>query len=500
VIARLALLFVPSLVGLFWQDPTVSIIWSLCGSVFLACVSLTRWFLQTPDEPSPFDRGLRPAFMFNFFMIALHVVGGACHALDAYGYSFRGWEGPRYGGALELTAKAHMLMLAAHAATLAGMKLAGFGYGKPRFVLGGLPRYALAIMSLAALGISSVLWLIPGGTNLAYKFSDLSIMAIIVEVAVTIWHKRYANLNVAFLVLAANVVQQLVSGWKGQVLFTVIPLAVLLYPAMRMRVVAGAAAAAVVWGLYVYPFGAALRPLLWYQGVERSQAIRISMDDALHMPFDRRVEELWIMGINRLSDVGQFEKYLALVPGTRPYYGFAIADEAMIGLVPRLFWPDKPDLERLSMERVYEAGIVMRGATVSAKASYWQEAYLSGGLPIVLIASVFLGLLMQTTSRLCEQYFGGYTVGTGVIYSGLFANAFHQPQNFLFFVGSVWGSILVGLALFVAGVQSGVLKRSSARPVAAVPAAAGAFGTLRPPRTGDPQNLTTPEPQSPRTR
>ena len=470
MILRLALLFVPSLIGLFWDDPAVSIGWSLCGSLFIAVVSQTAWFLEAPGEAPISHRALRPSFMFNLFMVLLQVVGGACHALDAVGYSFRGWEGPRYGGSIPAMATAQVMMLAGHAATMAGMKLVGFRYGASKFVLTGLPRYALAIISLTALGLSSVLMLIPGGVNLGNKFGDLAITAVIVEVAVTVWHKRYANLNVAFLLLAANIAQQLVSGWKGQVLFTVIPLGALLYPAMRARVLIGGVLVSLVWGLYVYPFGAALRPLLWYQGVERSEAVNLSMDEALHMPLDRRLEELWIMAVKRLSDTGQFEKYIAFVPSAHPYYGFEIADEAMIGLVPRLLWQEKPDLERLSMERVYEAGVVLRGGTVSAKANFWQDAYLSGGLPIVLLAALLLGLLMQTTSRMCEEYFGGYTIGTGVIYTGLFAVAFHQPQNFLFFVGSIWGSILVGIGLLVLGSLTGVLKRPAVKRPRVVPA------------------------------
>lgn len=469
MIGRIALLFAPSLLGLAWTAPSVSIAWSLAGSLFVAGLTQTHWFLEDAGEAPIFARALRPSFMFNFFMIALHVAGGACHALDALGYSFRGWEGPTYGGSLAPIATAQALMLLGHASCVAGMKLVGFRYGPPRWTVPGLPKYALTILAVAATGVSTVLMMIPGGANLGLKFSALAMAAVIVEIAVAVWNRRYANLSLTLVLLGTIIFQQLVSGWKGQVLFTIIPLAALLYPAMRVRVLAGAVAVALVWGLYVYPFGQALRPLLWYQGMARDEAVQISMDEALHMPIEERVEELWIMGVNRLSDLYQFQKYLEFVPSAHPYYGLAILQEALIGLVPRLFWPGKPDLERVSMERVYQAGIVSRKASVSAKASYWQEAYLSGGWGAVLIAGLLLGLLMQGTSLLCERSFGGYTIGTGVIYTGLFAVALHDPQNFLFFISTIWGSGLVAVALYVAGIQAGFLVRVGAPRFASQP-------------------------------
>jgi hypothetical protein len=62
-------------------------------------------------------------------------------------------------------------------------------------------------------------------------------------------------------------------------------------------------------------------------------------------------------------------------------------------LVPCVLWPEKPDLERLAMQRAYDAGIVLEETSVSAKSSLYIDAYLSGGaLAIVLACLIYTSL------------------------------------------------------------------------------------------------------------
>src|SRR2546427_4844697 len=85
---RLMILFLPSLIGLLWQDdPGVSIIWSLVGSLFIAVACQTSWFRQSHDNLPITRQLLRPFFMYHLFFVAYHVVGGAFYALDKAGYT-----------------------------------------------------------------------------------------------------------------------------------------------------------------------------------------------------------------------------------------------------------------------------------------------------------------------------------------------------------------------------------------------------------------------------
>jgi hypothetical protein len=139
------------------------------------------------------------------------------------------------------------------------------------------------------------------------------------------------------------------------------------------------------------------------------------------------------------------------VPDKHAYYDLDLAGESMIALIPRVIWPSKPDLEKVAMQRVYDAGVVFKESRVSAKSNFFQDGYLSGGSLGVIVSCLILGILAMLLSRMCETLFGGYEIGTCLIFTGLFASAINLPSNFLFFVGTVWTSIITALSLFALG-------------------------------------------------
>jgi len=280
---------------------------------------------------------------------------------------------------------------------------------------------------------------------------DIGAAALLVEIAFSLRNKRYSNLLAALALLVLTLINQAVSGWKGLTLWTMITLCALLYPMMSKRIIIVGAAFVVFWALYLHPFGLALRPLLWYQGVEQEKAIDMSMDKALNMSLDERLNGVWTLMVGRANDLYQFGKYLEYVPEKHDYYDLELAGQAMIGLIPRVIWPSKPDIEKIAMERVYAAGVVLQQSTVSAKSNFFQDGYLSGGSLGVFISCLLFGILTMLLSRLCETLFGGYEIGTCLIFTGLFASAINLPSAFVFFVGTVWTALILALALFAFG-------------------------------------------------
>ena len=135
-----------------------------------------------------------------------------------------------------------------------------------------------------------------------------------------------------------------------------------------------------------------------------------------------------------------------------------------MGVVPGVVWPGKPSLERLAMERVYENGVVKRGSGASAKPPFVVDAYLSfGPLGILFFCFVFGGLA-SFASRLAERWFGGYLLGSGLVYTALFRVLWKGPA-FEFFFNPVFWSFMVMGALFVAGRALGLLVRAHQRRV-----------------------------------
>lgn len=434
-----------------WLDePEASITLSLTSSILIAATAQTNWFRQSIDRVPFTHHLLRPVSIFHLIFIAYNVLGGAAFALNAAGYSISG--GPvSVIGDLSLIAECQRLMLLAHASVTAGMKLTGFRYEKPKYIFPSIPPYSLIVVSFIMLGAGTLASNILGLGQLSQKFLTISAVAISVDIALCIKHKRGKNLVVALSILGLNLLQQSVSGWKGNILWTMIILGAMLYPSMPRRVVFGGIAFVIFWALYFYPFGLALRPLLWVQKMEQDKAIEISMDRALNMSLDERLDTVWEMMVGRANDMGQFVKYVQYVPARHPYYQFGILSDSLIAFVPRFVWPDKPDLERLSMQRVYEAGITSQQSSVSAKSNFYQDSYLSFGEVGIVLACLFFGALVMVLSRTCERLFGGYDIGTCLVFMSLLGTIITQPPNFEYYFGALAISVVLIYALFALG-------------------------------------------------
>jgi len=456
---RIAILFVPSLCGLLWaNDPKISIAWSLAGSLFIAIIAQTRWFMQSGEALPITYRLLRPLFMYHFFFVGLHVVGGAFYALDNTAYSFWQPAGDTSAYDVSVNATAQGLMLLAHASVTAGMKLVGFRYNPPKYLIKYIPPYSLIMLSFICLGLGSMLASIQSLSNLGQRIVQVASTAVLVEIAFAVAQRDLRNITMALMVLLLNLLSQILSGWRGLALWTMIALCALLYPLMPRRTLFGGLAFALFWALYLHPFGTELRPLIWREQLDRKTAAAVSMEHAMNMSLEERLDHVSGVMVVRANDLHQFAKYLRYVPYTRPYYGLDLAREALIGLVPRIMWPEKPELERLAMQRVYEAGIVSEGADISAKSSFYQDAYLSGGWPVVILASLLFGFLIMVISHTCERFFGGYEIGTCLIFTSLFAEVVNGPPNFLFFIGTVLSSLLVMTVLFFLGKATGWIQ------------------------------------------
>jgi hypothetical protein len=94
--------------------------------------------------------------------------------------------------------------------------------------------------------------------------------------------------------------------------------------------------------------------------------------------------------------------------------------------------------------------------TVSAKPKYIVDAYLSGGPLGVFLGLLLYGGMASWASRLAERWFGGYLLGSGLVYTALF-KVFWLSNAFEFFFNIVFWSFMVMGALFVGGRMTGFL-------------------------------------------
>jgi len=480
MILNIALIALPSLCGLLLADSTrASIALSLFGSVALGLIVQTRRFQVADEGVATRERLLRPMFMFNACFIAFHVLGGTCAALDASGYTFLARTSLPRETELASLAVAQQLMLLGQTGVNLGMVLAGTGRRAKVYEVPPLKPYALTGLALGCLVAVSAIASFPALSNVVHKLLDLSLAAISLAIVVAIRDRRPDALSIPLLLLGLNIAEQLLSGWKASIVWVLVPIAAMLYPLMRRRILVAGAAFVVVWALYIYPFGLALRPMLWYEGVDKDTAATLAWQRAIDLSMEDRLVTLWGMLTLRANDLRHFRAYLNYVPEIHPFYGTAIVSDALIAAVPRVIWHDKPDMEAVSMQRVYATGIVVRETAVSAKPNIYQAGYMSWGGRGVLLASTVCGILMMFCSRLCERWFGGYTLGTCLIYSGLFGSVFSMPSSFEFVIGGLSSGLLMVVSLFVVGRGTGVIVSVYRQPAAIRPR-----GRILPARAG----------------
>jgi hypothetical protein len=99
------------------------------------------------------------------------------------------------------------------------------------------------------------------------------------------------------------------------------------------------------------------------------------------------------------------------------------------------------------MRKVFENGIHSTARVISAKPQFIVDGYLTAGALGVFLACLIYGWLASTMSQLAERWFGGYLLGSGLVYSALF-QIFWRGNSFEFFAGTVFWSFVVMSILF----------------------------------------------------
>lgn len=152
-----------------------------------------------------------------------------------------------------------------------------------------------------------------------------------------------------------------------------------------------------------------------------------------------------------------FTRFVQSTPEKVDFYNLKLLKQSAIVLVPRIFWQDKPITEELVMSRVYDAGVINRGSNVSAKPAFIVDAYLSFGGIGVFIFLLIYGAVAQLISLKAEKLFGGYVLGTALIFSGLF-QIMWRGLSFEFIINTVLWSYVSMLIIQKILIATRVLK------------------------------------------
>jgi hypothetical protein len=110
------------------------------------------------------------------------------------------------------------------------------------------------------------------------------------------------------------------------------------------------------------------------------------------------------------------------------------------------------------MERVYEAGVVNRLSKVSAKPAFVVDAYLSGGAFGIFLCLFAYGAVAQLIALKAERLFGGYILGTALIFSGLF-QIMWRGISFEFIINTVFWSYISMLIIHKILTATNILQK-----------------------------------------
>jgi hypothetical protein len=165
----------------------------------------------------------------------------------------------------------------------------------------------------------------------------------------------------------------------------------------------------------------------------------------------------WGFLVFRLSEIDMFIKFTQSTPENVDFYGLKLLEQAGMAIIPRALWPSKPNTEDLVMERVYDAGVVYRASNVSAKPAFIVDAYLSGGAIGIFLSMFLYGAAAQLISIKAEKLFGGYLLGTALIFTGLF-QIMWRGLSFEFLINTVFWSYISMLVIHKVLTMSNILK------------------------------------------
>lgn len=296
---------------------------------------------------------------------------------------------------------------------------------------------------------------IPGLQQFYYQLSSLSFIAGTIALAFAIPQKRIPETIICLCLYLFNFYQATISGFKEPIIISVLVLGIFLYPSYKKLVLItflpGILLLFVILPAYVTSFRESARS----GDYNRQSASEKALDAALNNGDE--AESNWLFLVYRLSEIDMFTTYLQSTPAHIDYYGLQLLQQSAIAIVPRVCWPSKPVTEDMIMERVYDAGVVERGANVSAKPAFIVDAYLSGGTFGIFICLFLYGAIAQLISQKAEYLFGGYLLGTALIFSGLF-QIFWRGLSFEFIINTVFWSYITMLVVFRVFRITNVLK------------------------------------------
>jgi hypothetical protein len=450
--SKYLILFVPWFLAWIVQSlPILSYLIAWSGSLLIFAITISGWVNPIPKDLTLSEQLMRPLFMIQIIFAGYMCVGSIFYFLNVLGYvDFHLVTNKIYKidiDQLKLTAECQRYYVLGHAAFVTGI-LRNMNYPIPKkyFVEKLTITSLLLKIAFAALFVSTTIGRLPGFTQLYWQFANLSFISGTLALALAIPQKRIFSTLICSILYVINFYTALTSGFKEPIIISVLVLGIFLYPNYKRIVVITFIPILLLFFIFLPKFNQVFRESAWKEGVDIDDAYELALDATIESEESGETSN-WDFLTGRLSEIGMFTQYVESTPKHIDYYNFEIVRQSIISLVPREIWPEKPVTELLVMKRVYAAGVTGSISVVSAKPAFIVDCYLSFGAFGVFIFLYLYGMIAQRISQTAEYLFGGYLLGTALIFSGLFQSLW-RGLSFEFIANSVFWSFVSMLIIF----------------------------------------------------
>jgi len=451
---RYLLLYVPWLLSLLLQgDPVISYLIAWLGTFFIFYISYSGWLKSLPADRSIAGQLMRPIFLVQIVFISYMACTSIFYFLNTLGVNAFTQSGflPNFAFSIDneklaLTAQCQRYYVLGHAAFTTGLMLCMRYPVKQKYKVDNQKLYnILFVTAIICLPLSVVTTSISGLSQFSNQFSSLSFMAGTLALAFAIPLRKGFNTLYCIILYLFNFYHALTSGFKEPIIVSVLVLGIFLYPSYKKAVTFTFIPALLLLFLLLPTYNKIYRENAWGDQLDADDAYKKALDATLNAD-QLEDDTTWGFLVYRLSEIDMFAAFVKSTPDYVDYYGLDLVEQSVTAIVPHIFWPSKPSTEEIIMERVYAGGVINRGSNVSAKPAYIVDGYLSGGVLGVFLALFIYGAAVQLISQKAEQLFGGYVLGTALIFSGLF-QLFWRGLSFEFLLNSVFWSYITMLLI-----------------------------------------------------
>lgn len=446
---KFIILFLPWLLSVLLKfDPAISYLIAWLGSFFIFYISLTGRVRPLPKDRPIAEQLMRPIFINQIIFAGYMACSSIFYFLNVMGYdNFQ--KASHFlvdSEKLELTAQCQRYYCLAHAAFVSGILYFMKYPTKQKYYIETekLANFLL-MMALITIPVARALLYIPGFSQFYFQFNSLSFIAGTLALSFAIPQKKVTNTLICVALYLFNFSIAFYSGFKEPIIISILVLGLFLYPHYKKIVTTIFVPLLIILFLFLPAYIGSFRQNAWSGEETAEDASKIALDATLNRNVNDDTN--WEFLVYRLSEIDMFTTFVKSTPAKIDFYGLTLLKQSAIAIVPRVFWPSKPSTEDLTMERVYNAGVIYRGSVVSAKPAFVVDAYLSGGTFSIFISLFLYGAIAQMISVKAEHLFGGYILGTALIFSGLF-QIFWRGLSFEFIINSVFWSYVSMLLIF----------------------------------------------------